>query len=139
MKILTVFVLFLFNLSCGNSQLVGENTDPPSHHPFDTLLKRHVDEQGIVDYKGLIKDKEKLETYLNLISQNPPDRKTWSKEEQLAYWINAYNAFTIKLIIDHYSVKSIRDIGSSLEIPLVIPYGILNFLKLAGSRPVWMK
>lgn len=52
MKIVTLFVLFFLNLSCGNSQLGGENTDPPSHDLFDALLKQHVNEKGIVVYKG---------------------------------------------------------------------------------------
>lgn len=133
MKILPVFGLFLFTLSCGNSPLGGENTDPPSHHLFDTLLKRHVDEQGVVNYKGFMLDSTELETYLLLISENPPDGTTWSREEQLAYWINAYNAFTIKLIVDHYPVNSIRDIGPSLEIPLVNTVWHLEFFEIGGQ------
>ena len=133
MKIHSVFLLFLLNLSCGNSQLGGENTDPPSHQLFDTLLKRHVDEHGLVDYKGFLTDSAELEKYLQMLSQNPPDRKTWSREEQLAYWINAYNAFTIKLVIDHYPVESIRDIGPSLEIPLLNTVWHLEFFEIGGQ------
>ena len=42
--------------------------------------------------------------------KNNAPQSTWSKEEQLAYWINAYNAFTVKLILDNPSVKSIKDL-----------------------------
>lgn len=133
MKILTLFVLFLFNVSCGNSSLGGSDTDPPSHDIFDSLLSRHVDKEGLVDYEGFITDKEGLEAYLQLLSQNPPDRNSWSREEQLAYWINAYNAFTLKLIIDHYPLESIREIGPSLEIPLVNTVWHLEFFEIGGQ------
>ncbi|MDN3689613.1 DUF547 domain-containing protein [Cyclobacterium jeungdonense] len=133
MKILILFVLFLFNVSCGNSPLGGEDTEPPSHDIFDSLLSRHVDKEGLVDYRGFIADKEEFKNYLQLLSQNPPDRDTWSREEQLAYWINAYNAFTIKLIIDHYPVESIRDIGPLLDIPLVNTVWHLEFFEIGGQ------
>mgnify|MGYP001105474537 CR=1 FL=1 len=35
----------------------------------------------------------------------------WTRNQKLAFWINAYNAYTVKLILDHYPDKSIRDIG----------------------------
>ncbi|WP_154855224.1 DUF547 domain-containing protein [Cyclobacterium xiamenense] len=132
MKLL-LFALFLVNVACGNSQLGGENTRPPAHASWDALLRQYVNEKGIVDYPGFISDRVKLEDYLQLLAQNPPDRKTWSQQEQLAYWINAYNAFTIKLIIDHYPVKSIRDIGPSLEIPLVNTVWHLKFFEIGGK------
>ncbi|MBD3630626.1 DUF547 domain-containing protein [Cyclobacterium sp.] len=132
MKILILFALFLFNVSCGDSPLGGVDTEPPAHDIFDSLLSIHVDEEGLVDYKGFIADKEAFEDYLQLLSQNPPDRNTWSREEQLAYWINAYNAYTIKLIMDHYPVKSIRDIGPKLEIPLVNTVWHLEFFEIGG-------
>ncbi|SHM36755.1 Protein of unknown function, DUF547 [Cyclobacterium lianum] len=128
-----ILVLFLFNLSCGHSELGAANTEPPSHALFDALLQQHVGDEGRVDYKGFIRDKEILEKYLQRLSQNPPDRNTWTKEEQLAYWINAYNAFTIKLIIDHYPVESIRDIGPRIEIPLVNTVWHLEFFEIGGK------
>lgn len=107
-------------------------TTPPSHQTWDQLLKANVSSSGIVDYKGFVKDKAKLEQYLKLISENAPDRKTWSKQEQLAYWINAYNAFTVKLIVDNYPVKSIRDLGPSLKIPLIKDVWHYKFFKIGG-------
>jgi hypothetical protein len=124
----------LINLSCGTSDLGLAGTTPPSHAIFDSLLKKHVSEQGKVDYKGFMADSEKFDTYLTLLSTNPPDRKTWSDEEQLVYWINAYNAFTIKLIMNHYPVKSIRDIGPKLSIPLVNTVWHLEFFTIGGKK-----
>lgn len=79
------------------------------HSTWDTLLKTHVSGAGKVNYEGFKTDKAKLDTYLDVLKNNAP-QSTWSKEEQLAYWINAYNAFTVKLILDNPSVKSIKDL-----------------------------
>ena len=134
MKLLIYLSIFLINLSCGSSDLGQTGTIPPSHAIFNTLLKKHVSDHGKVNYKGFIADGEQLDAYLTLLSTNPPDRETWSDEEQLAYWINAYNAFTIKLIINHYPVKSIRDIGPTLSIPLVNTVWHLEFFTIGGKK-----
>ena len=83
---------------------------PPNHQAFNKLLKKHVSNAGNVNYKGFIKDVKDLDSYLNLLSNNAP-KATWSSNEKLAYWINAYNAFTIKLMINNPSVKSIKEIA----------------------------
>lgn len=79
------------------------------HQKWNRLLQKHVTANGNVDYLGLKKDLIQLQTYLDELSANVP-QKSWSKNAVLAYWINAYNAFTVKLILDHYPVKSIKDI-----------------------------
>ncbi len=107
-------------------------TTPPSHGLWDQLVKAHVKPDGRVDYRGFVRDKPKLDQYLKLVSENAPDRKTWSKHEQLAYWINAYNAFTVKLIVDHYPVKSIRDLGPGLKIPGIKDVWHYKFFKIGG-------
>lgn len=81
-------------------------SEPPSHDIFDELLHQYVSEKGSVDYKGLAQDKERLKEYTALLSENPP-HEDWSRYESLTYWINAYNAFTLEMIIDHYPVSSI--------------------------------
>lgn len=121
-------------LSCGASDLGGINTTPPDHSVWNELLGKHVKEDGMVDYRGFIRDREKLEAYLKTISSNPPDREKWSEEEQLAYWINAYNAFTVKLIVDNYPVESIRDLGPKLKIPLIKDVWHYKFFKIGGQE-----
>ena len=79
------------------------------HAPFDALLKEHVDAAGNVDYQGLKSNEVKLDNYLKALSESPV-QSDWSKDAQLAYWINAYNAFTLKLIVDNYPLKSIMDL-----------------------------
>lgn len=80
-----------------------------SHERWDALLQRFVSDAGKVNYKGFQANKQALDDYLQSLSTNPP-KATWAKAEQMAFWINAYNAFTIKLISDHYPLKSILDL-----------------------------
>lgn len=76
-----------------------------------------------VDYKGFKKDYHLLNAYLiSLSSVTKETFSKWSRDEQLAFLINAYNAFTIQLIIKNYPVKSIRDIRSGLKGPWKIKF-----------------
>jgi len=85
---------------------------PPKvdHSQWDRLLKKYVDDKGLVDYKGFTSSSAELNRYLNFLSKNAPD-KSWRTEELLAYYINLYNAATVKLIIENYPVQSIKDIS----------------------------
>jgi hypothetical protein len=135
MKSLRSFLFVLASVSifsCQNPSLGMAGSTPPSHQLWDQLVKAHVKADGMVDYKGFIQDKAKLEQYLKLVSDNAPDHKTWSENEQIAYWINAYNAFTVKLIVDNYPVESIRDLGPALKIPLIKDVWHLKFFKIGG-------
>lgn len=104
------------------------------HIPWDALLKKHVDRNGFVNYEGFLQDSVELDRYLTQLQNYPPDKQTWTDEEQLAYWINAYNAFTIKLIIDHYPVESIKDIGSGIQIPFVNSPWDIKFIEIGGEK-----
>lgn len=78
-----------------------------SHTNFDELLQKNV-KNGVVNYEGFKSDDFK--NYLNTLSSAQPLNDNWSRNEKLAFWINAYNAFTIQLILNNYPLKSIRDI-----------------------------
>ena len=56
-------------------------------------------------------DRKALAQYLDALAAVPISR--YERDEQLAYWINLYNALTVKVILDHYPVDSIRDINIS--------------------------
>ncbi len=79
------------------------------HSQWDHLLQEHVSSSGKVDYAGFKKSKDKLDGYLEQLADHPP-ASDWSRNEKMAYWINAYNAYTVKLIVDNYPVSSIRDL-----------------------------
>lgn len=82
----------------------------PSHSAFNALLKKYVSASGKVNYEGFKTEKSKLVAYTQMLSSTPP-QSSWSKNDKLAYWINVYNAFTIKLILDKWPVNSIMDIN----------------------------
>lgn len=102
-----------------------------SHTVWDGLLKKHVSADGWVSYKGFLKDSTILNQYLGQLSSEPPTEK-WSENEKLSFWINAYNAFTIKLVIDNYPLESIKDIKRG--IPFVNSVWDIEFFKIGGEK-----
>ncbi len=81
-----------------------------SHQLFSDVLSTYV-KDGKANYKGLKANPAKLNQYIEQLSSvSASDLGDWSKNEKLAFWINAYNAFTLNVIIDHYPVKSIKKI-----------------------------
>lgn len=73
---------------------------------FNALLGRYVSSAGRVNYAGIKSNKSELDAVIKTLQDNAP-KSSWSRNEQLAYWINVYNAFTIKKIVDNYPVSSI--------------------------------
>lgn len=106
---------------------------PVDHTSYDRLLKKHVNTQGLVNYKAFKADEKTLDQYLEQLSKNAP-ASSWNKNEQMAYWINAYNAYTIRLILNHYPVKSIKDIGSKIKIPFVTTPWASKFFSIGGEK-----
>ncbi|WP_299396526.1 DUF547 domain-containing protein [uncultured Gelidibacter sp.] len=80
------------------------------HSDWDVLLKKYVNNEGCVNYKGFKKEQAKLKAYLIKLSKAVPNTD-WSNQELLAYYINLYNAATVDLILDNYPTKSIKDIS----------------------------
>jgi hypothetical protein len=96
----------------------------PAHAAWDALLKKHVawrpgGHESTVGYAGFKQDRPALNAYLAALSAvSDAQFRTWSKAQQLAFLINAYNAYTIDLVLTRYpDVKSIRDLGSLLSSP----------------------
>ncbi len=123
--------IFFLVLICSNAQ---SQSNPPSHEIFDRLLKKHVSPYGKVNYKGFANDSAQLVSYLTLLTKNPPNEKSWSRNEQMAYWINAYNAFTIQLIVRYYPIKSIKDIGTRIQIPFVNTPWDMKFILIGNEK-----
>ena len=105
------FVLFFFT---SNSLISQKNI----HDIWNSELKKYVDEEGNVNYRMWKKNSKLLETYLINLENNPPINQ-WTKNDSLAYFINAYNAVTVKLILDNYPLRSIKD--------LIIPWWLKRF------------
>lgn len=114
MKRTLYFLWTVLLLSCKGQgeKLLAQEGFPNSkaiHTPWNNLLQRHVDNEGNVHYCGFKKEVALLQDYLDHLAQNPPTT-SWRNEETLAYFINLYNAATVKLIVDNYPLQSIKDI-----------------------------
>ena len=107
------FLIIVFTLivstSFGSHPNNENNPDIFNHSIFNRLLEKHVSKQGTVDYKGFQSDSKELKKYIESLQMQRPNA-SWSKHKKLAYWINAYNALTIDLILQNYPLKSIKDI-----------------------------
>ena len=121
-------------VQCTSLNPQDQDSWPVSHELWDKLLKKYVDEKGMVNYVGFMQDSSQLKAYLKLLSENAPNNNRWSKDDQLAYWINAYNAFTVDLVLKHYPVKSIKDIGPAIQIPLVNTPWQIKFIEINGKE-----
>lgn len=113
-SVFAVFIAVTVTAGCLRAVSVQSDSKPVTHEQFTTLLEKHVDDNGMVNYKGFIADSTALNEYLSLLENNHPNKKHWSSDERLSYWINAYNAFTIRLIIRNYPVESIKDLGGNI-------------------------
>ena len=92
-----------------DDETIVANPEVFNHDPWNNLLKTHVSSNGNVNYNGFKNNRKALTNYITSLGKSIPNEK-WSKEDKLAYWINAYNAMTIDLIIRNYPIKSIKDI-----------------------------
>ena len=121
------------------------------HSPWDGFLKRNVvdDPAGpdLVRYADVTaEDRVLLDSYIAGLAGPPVSR--YSRNEQLAYWMNLYNALTVQVVLRHYPVDSIRDIDISPGFFSDGPWGkklvtiegepvSLNDIEHRILRPVW--
>lgn len=92
--------------------------EPFSHHTWDEVLQTHVNGIGEVDYEALQASPAGLERYLEALAAASPEsdpQRFPSRRHELAYWINAYNAFTVKAVLDRYPVESVRKVSRFFE------------------------
>jgi hypothetical protein len=82
-----------------------------SHKLWTEVLAAHVREDAF-DYKSLKEDHAKLDTYLgSLEAVMPEEFASWKRKQRFAFWIDAYNAYTVKRVVDAYPIASIKDLG----------------------------
>ena len=99
---LTIIILGIV-IGCAT---VGQ-ASTPHHQLFTDLLSQYV-QDGVVNYKNIKSDK-RLSQYIDWLARTDPQTLP-NQNERLAFWINAYNAYTLKVICDNHPVKSIMDI-----------------------------
>ncbi len=100
---------------------------PTLHNQWGELLARHV-EDGVVDYQGFKDDEALLDEYLGLLARTEPG--DLDDDDRLAYYINGYNSYTVKLILDNFKdgnpPQSIRRIGGLFSNPWKKSFAVLG-------------
>ncbi|UKN01683.1 DUF547 domain-containing protein [Paracrocinitomix mangrovi] len=102
----------LFTLSLVLVTSFSFSSERPDHELFTKLLQKHVSADGKVNYKGFMDDIDAFDEYLVELRMKAPV-SDWSSAEKKAFYLNAYNAYTIKFIITKYPVKSPKDVKFS--------------------------
>jgi hypothetical protein len=95
-----------------------------THRDWNALLTKHVrlvadGKASQLDYAGVARERAALKTYLDhLAAVGEADYRQWPKARRLAFLINAYNAWTVEMILGRYpDLKSIKDLGSLFQSP----------------------
>ena len=108
LSVCSVFFLYHYRVEADSRTEQSLKAPAFSHDLFDQVLQEHVNEKGRVNYTKLKANPEKFEAYLDLVAAANPTE--WSYNEQLTFWVNAYNALVIKGVIDHYPITSVRKV-----------------------------
>jgi hypothetical protein len=133
---MNVVSLALIAVLAGAS-LAAQEPAPPVvdqiHRPFDQILDIYV-RDGLVYYRALKSERGALDRYIQSLADTSADTVNgWPRERQLAFWINAYNAFVLRTVIDHYPIR-----GKAPEFPPVsirqIPGAFERRTHRAGGR-----
>lgn len=122
-RIAIKFIAFAVVSACGNAAFSQSSGALDHAYPtWDALLKKHVrwlpdGRQSRVDYKGLAADRPTLQKVLTEWSSVSANAfASFNREQQMAFLINAYNGFTLELILSKYpDLKSIKDLGSFVQ------------------------
>jgi hypothetical protein len=86
-----------------------------THKPWSDILSACFRSDGF-DYKRLKEDRSKLDAYLgSLEAVMPEEFAGWKREQQFAFWIDAFNAYTVKRVVDAYPIASIQDLGDKKQ------------------------
>lgn len=113
----SAFLVGTFALLGWNQALAFDH----SHSGWNEIVNRLVtwtNSASTVNYRDLKSNSKALDQYLKGLSDvKSSDFEGWTRNQQLAFLINAYNAWTVKLILENYPVKSIKDIGGIFSSP----------------------
>ena len=141
MKTLLVFLLVAACTPLPPTQIPDLGTGPFPHDALHRVQRLFVDLQGRVDYPALQRDPADLETYYGLVATYSPDSHPQffpDPQSRLAYWINAYNAATLKAVLAHYPIRSVAEV----EAPALLFFmpeksGFFYFLRPVFGGEEW--
>ena len=109
--VLAVVVLMSATSAFDGHTLAQAGAADTLHKPLDQILDLNV-RDGDVYYRALRSDRARLDRYVASLNVPAATYQSWSREQQMAFWVNAYNAFVLQTVIDHYPIK-----GSSKDYP----------------------
>jgi hypothetical protein len=109
-KIKTYLMISIFVVSANHAiKTLGAEAENQSFNYDDymAVLKAYVNDKGMVNYKQLKANRAKLDSFVRELSGlGPATYAKWNSRDKIAFWINAYNGLTLKVIIDNYPIKS---------------------------------
>lgn len=98
---------------------------------YEDFLTKYVSKEGYVDYDAIYQNQVDLTTVIKRF-ESLQTLNDWSTNQKLSHWINVYNVYSIKLIVDNFPINSIKDIIGSFDlrfIPHKNQYISLNFIE----------
>ena len=115
--VLTALVMAAL-IGCGSSEKLPQAAPKPfdpTYSNFAAVLQEHVRGE-LIDYAALASQRNRLDSFIaELAGLSGNEFDKMERDQQMALWINAYNGITLRSIIDHYPVKSIKDIDGVWE------------------------
>lgn len=121
--LLAVCIAFTGGGFHGSAQPAQEPPVDALHRPFDDILDMYV-RDGLVYYRALRQERGRFDRYVATLDVPAAAYNGWARERQMAFWVNAYNAFALETVIDHYPIRtrtaeypagSIRQIPGAFE------------------------
>ena len=109
MRILALFavVISVFPMSPPSQQEPFATTEA-LHRPLDQILDLYV-RDGLVYYRAVKSERGRLDRYVASLNVPAETYAGWSREQQMAFWLNAYNVFVVQTVIDHYPIRGRSD------------------------------
>ena len=124
MKFVATILIVMLSVTAARTQDPAPPVVDPLHRPFDAILDLHV-RDGLVYYRALKSERGALDRYVQALADTSAETVAgWTPARQLAFWINAYNAFVLRTVIDAYPIRgkakdypanSIRQIPGAFE------------------------
>jgi hypothetical protein len=119
----TACALAIMTLAVPARQPASTVSADPLHRPLDQVLDVHV-RDGFVYYRALRSERGRLDRYMASLNVPAATHDRWTREQKMAFWVNAYNVFVLRTVIDHYPIRgrspsypssSIRQIPGAFE------------------------
>lgn len=107
-KLSLVFAAVIMpTIVCSDAIAVRANDMVFDYNDYTIVLKTYVDDKGMVNYKRLKAEPHKLNAFVTSLSGvDPNSYNKWGDRDKIAFWLNVYNALTLKVIIDNYPIKA---------------------------------